>query len=414
MGRVVTSLIAASGLLAPRVRLGAQERLLGTRTLGVGAYAESIVLRDGGVAQTVFAGRDSVRVTRASQLLLPVAATTAFGEAWRLDVTVFHAQGTVRYADAASPAVTREASLAGFSDTRVRLTGRPVGDAVTLTLGLNAPTGRGTLTPDEFSALRVLAAPALGMGSAPVGAGASGTLGAVYGRQSGPWALALGASYEHRGRYQPVAALVAGAPSADFRPGGVVRASVGGERLVGAHRLNVTASADFFSDDKLRVAAVRDDSLAAPSALATVRLGPVFSGDAQLQLAPGRLQDVVVYSSYLWRAAYARDGRTAAGSSGHYVAGGARAAVPLAPGTALIVGSEGRWQSGLAVNEGLPTAGVQALNFTLGLSARRGLLTLQPYVRAQAGQLHQRAIDRATERRTFAGLSGGVVLISRY
>ncbi len=411
---MVACAFAAFGLVGARRELVAQERLLGTRSVGGGAYAESITLRDGGVSQTIFAGRDSVRVTRASQFLVPVAVTSALGEQWRLDVTVFHAQGTVRYTDAAAPGVPREASLSGISDTRVRLTGRPLGEAFTLTLGLNAPTGRGSLTPDEFSALRVLAAPALAMGSAPVGAGASGTLGAVYGRQSGAWALAFGASYEHRGRYQPVAALVAGSPSSDFRPGGVMRASVGGERLVGPHRLNVTASADFFSDDKLRVAAVGTDTLTAPSALATVRLGPVFSADAQLQLAPGRLQEVVAYSTWLWRAPYARDGRTATGSSGHYLASGVRVAVPLAPGSALIVGSEGRWHSGLAVNEGLPTAGVLAANMTVGLSARRGRLTLQPYVRAQAGELRQRAIARATERRPVAGISGGVVLISRY
>jgi len=396
--------------------VAAQERLLTSRSVGGGAYVESVDFRDGGVPQVVFAGRDSVRVTRASQFLLPVSASTSLGSGWRLDVTAFYASGTVTYTDAAPGGVSHTARLAGTSDTRLRLAGRTLGDALTLTLGLNLPSGRSTLSSGEFSALRVLAAPALGMGSPPVGAGTSGTLGAVYGWRAGAWGMAAGAAYEHRGRYQPVAALVAGAPSSDFRPGAVMRASIGGERLVGAHRLNVAASADFFSEDRLRSALPAPDSsdTPLPPSLATVRLGPVFSGDAQLQLAAGRLREVMLYTSYLWRAAYARDGRTTAGSSGHYLAGGARTAVPLATRTDLVVAGEMRWQSGLAADEGLPTAGVRAANLTLGLSARRGLLTLQPYARAQAGTLRQKSLSGPGVSRPFAGIAAGIVLVSRY
>lgn len=404
------ALSVASGAVA-RGAL-AQERLLGTRTVGGSGYVESIHFGGDGVPQRAFAGRDSVRVTRATQLLLPVAVTTPLGARWRLDVTAFYARGQVQYADDTRGGATEAAVLDGVSDTRVRLTGRHFSEALTFTLGLNLPTGRASLAPGAFAALRVLAAPALGMGSPPVGAGASGTAGAVYGTRAGPWSLAFGASYEHRGRYQPVAALVAGAPSADFRPGGVIRASAGGERLVGAHRLTAAASVDFFSDDRLRTSATTGDTLDLAPAEATVRLGPVISGDLQLLLAPGRLRELIVYSSYLWRAAYARDGRTADGSSGHYAAGGMRGAIPVASSTDVVLVGEGRWQSGLAINEGLPTAGVRAAMVTVGLSTRRSVLVVQPYLRAQVGSLRERAVAGGTSR-PFTGLAGGIVLISR-
>ena len=395
--------------------LEAQERLIGRHTLAGGASFESITFGAGGLRQTAFAGIDSARVTRASQFTLPVTAITPLGGGWRLDVTVLYASGRVTYRQDGVPGSDRTSTLSGLSDVRLRASGRFLWDALTLTFGANAPTGRTSLSGAEFSTLRVLAAPALGMGSSPVGAGAGGTMGAVYGRHAGAWAIAFGASYEHRGRFQPVAALLAGAPSADFRPGAVMRASLGADRSVGPHRVSLAAAADVFADDKLRAAT--DSGTAGGGAirtLATVRLGPVLTADAQLLLAAARFRELIVYTSFLWRAPYARDGRTEAGSSGQYLAGGLRAAVPLAAHGDLIVAGEGRWHSGLGVDQGLPTAGVRSASLTLGLDARRGLLSLQPYVRAQAGILQQRGGSTAVPNQSFAGIAGGLVLITRF
>jgi hypothetical protein len=409
----VVTLGAWLAVVAPTRAVKAQERLLGTRTVGGSGYVETINFGGDGVPQRAFAGSDSVRVTQATQFLLPVAVTTSLGERWRLDLTAFYARGQVQYADDTRGGAMGTAALEGISDTRLRLTGSHFSEAVTFTVGLNLPTGRSSLTPTQFAALRVLVAPALGMGSPPVGAGASGTVGAVYGTRAGPWSLAFGGSYEYRGSYQPVAALVAGAPSADFQPGGVIRASVGGERLVGPHRLTAAASVDVFSDDRLRTSAFSGDTAAQVPAEARVRLGPVISGDLQLLLAPGRLRELIVYSSYLWRAAYARDGRTAAGSSGHYAAGGLRGAIPVATRLDVVLAGEGRWQSGLEINEGLPTAGVRAATVTVGLSTRRAMLTIQPYLRAQLGTLRERGAAGGPISRSFSGVAAGIVLISR-
>ena len=246
-----------------------------------------------------------------------------------------------------------------------------------------------------------------------MGSGPSGTVGLVLARQGGPWNLAFGASYEHRGKYQPVAALIAGAPSTDFRPGGVVRASFGAERTVGQHRLALALATDVFAEDQLRGSV--DESQATPDAtLAAVKLGPVFTGDAQLQVASQTLRDVVVYGSWLWRAAYARDGVTAEGTSGTYLETGARAAYPLRPRTDVVFGVGARWHSGLGVDEGLTTSGVRSADVTLGLRAQRGIVSFQPFVRAQGGSLRARSATEADRLQSFGGVTTGLVLQTRF
>jgi hypothetical protein len=223
---------------------------VGTRSVAVGASWERVSFGGAGLSQSAFAGLDTTRVPTASQLTLPIAASSPLTDGWRLDVTALYGAGQVAYT--APAGVTRRATLGGVSDVRVRATGRLLRDNVVLTIGLNAPSGRTGLDGEQFSALRVLSAPALGFASAPVGAGLSGTMGLVLAQQVGPWAIAYGTSYEVRGRYQPVAALIAGTGTADYLPGGVFRASLGADRLLGAHRLSLAASADVFADDRLR------------------------------------------------------------------------------------------------------------------------------------------------------------------
>jgi hypothetical protein len=315
----------------------------------------------------------------------------------------------------ATTGTSRRAALRGVSDVRIRATGRLLRDNVVLTVGLNAPSGRTALDGEEFSALRVLSAPALGLASAPVGAGLSGTVGVVVAQQVGPWAVAYGTSYEARGRYQPVAALIAGTGTADYLPGGVVRASLGADRLVGAHRLSLAASADVFADDRLRGGVVGDSAFAGlPGSEARVRLGPVLSADAQLIIAAPRVRELLAYSSYRWRAPFARDGRTVERSSGQYVEAGVRTVVPVGAGRDAILSADGRWHSGLGVDQGLPTSGVTSGSVTTGVQFSRALLSIQPYVRAQVGSLTQRAERAASVSQSFVGVGGGLVVVTRF
>lgn len=388
---------------------GAQERLVAERSVAVGASWERITFAGAGLPQASFAGLDTTRVSRSTQLTLPIAASSPLAEGWRLDVTALYGTGAVQYRGTDGSA--QEAVLRGVSDLRVRATGRLLRDNVVVTLGANAPSGRTELDRDEFSALRVLAAPALGLSSAPVGAGASGLVGLVVAQEVGGWAIAYGTSFEARGRFQPVAALIAGTGTADFLPGSVVRASLSADRLVGQHRLSLAAAADVFGNDRLR-GGVPNDS--AGLGETRVRLGPVFSGDVQLHLAIPRVRELLAYGAYRWRAPFARDGRTVEGSSGQYLEVGARSAIPLGAGRDAVVAVDGRWHSGLAIDQGLPTAGVASAGATAGVQWSRALFSVQPYVRGQLGTLTQRAPLQPRVTQSFVGVGGGLIVVTRF
>lgn len=414
--RALQAIALSTGAIIMTARsLSAQDRLVSNRFFGAGASYESITFGGSGLAQTAFGGLDSTRITRVRQFTFPITAAMPLGAGWRLDVTTLYSSGTVTYTDPSAGNATRTATLSGVSDVRVRATGRVVGDGLIVTLGANAPTGRTSLNTVEFSSLRILSSPALGMGSTPVGSGPSGTVGVVLPQQVGDWSMAYGMSYEFRGRYQPIAALSAGSSSADFTPGGVVRASVSGDRTVGPHRLSIAMATDVFTEDKLKSESSADTSgKGGGRSVATVRLGPVFSADAQLQIAAPRVRELLAYTSYRWRAPFARDGKTVERSSGQYVESGVRSAWPLAPGRDFMVSGDVRWQSGLGIDLGLPTAGVTSGGATLGLSLRRGLAAVQPYVRVQAGSLTQRTATVNKPTQAFSGAAAGVVFTSRF
>lgn len=404
---------ATTALALLPMSLQGQERLVGTRSVAVGGSWERVTFGGAGLSQAAFAGLDTTRVPRATQITLPIAASSPITDGWRLDVTALYGSGHVAYRTPTGQ--TERAALGGVSDVRLRATGALLRDNVVLTIGLNAPSGRTALDGAEFSALRVLAAPALGFASAPVGAGLSGTVGVVVAQQVGSWAVAYGTSYEARGRYQPVAALIAGTGTADYLPGGVVRASLGADRLVGPHRLSLAASADVFADDRLRTGVVGDSSLVGlPGGEARVRLGPVLSADAQLIIAAPRVRELVAYSAYRWRAPFALDGRTVERSSGQYVEAGVRTVIPWGTGRDAIVAADGRWHSGLGVDQGLPTSGVTSGSVTTGMQFSRALLSIQPYVRAQVGSLTQRAARVSPVTQSFVGVGGGLVVVTRF
>ncbi|MCC6245658.1 MAG: hypothetical protein IT353_22695 [Gemmatimonadaceae bacterium] len=400
-------------LSAPR-SVGAQERLIGNRSVGLGAAFEHITFADDGLRQYNFGGLDSSRVTSVRQFSMPISTAFAVSSAWRVDLTALYASATVDYRDAGDASRTRSATLSGISDIRVRATGTLISDLLVLTAGVNVPTGRTSLTTEEFGVLRIMASPSLGLGSTPVGAGASGTMGVVLARRVGPWAVALGGSYEHRGSYQPVAALVAGAPSADFQPGGVLRTSITGDRIVGPHRLSVALSTDVFRRDELRTPSTGTSGVGATSANTTVRLGPVYSGDVQMLFAVPRMRQFLTYVSYRWRAPFSRDGAAVSGSSGQYVDTGVRAALAIGPQRDVVFGADARLHGGLGVDEGLPTSGVASGSVSAGLEVRRGLLSIQPYVKAQQGALRQRGVSSDTPAQGFRGFSGGLVAVTRF
>ncbi len=397
----------AAGLLLGASAAHAQDRLVGLRALSGGAVFEQIEFGDNGMLQPSLTGLDSVRINRASLFTVPVSAAMPLGRNLTMDITTLYSSGDVTITPASGGA-ERQVSLSGLSDVRVRTTGRFFNDALVFTVGVNAPTGRTELDLEELTALRVLAAPALSMGATPVGGGPSGTVGVLSAQRIGNWAVAAGVAYEYRGTYQPVSAFVAGAPSVDFQPGDVVRLSLGLDGLVGRNRLSLTASGDLFQSDVLR------SPIGGAAPLASVQLGPVLGADAQLLVAAPRVRELLLWSAARYRANYARDGVTVENSNGVYVDGGVRTSIPVLRRTDVVFAADGRFHSGLAIDEGLPTAGVTSGTVTFALSQRAGQLSIQPFVRGTAGRVQARGSARDAQQAALTGFAGGLVILTRF
>lgn len=402
-------LAGMSGLLLPAA-LEAQDRLIGTGIIAAGATADVINFGALGFQQPGIGGRDSVRLKRIEQYSVPVSVALPLGTAWTVDLQSAFSYARVTYDPKLGSSGPRTTStLYGPTDVRVRATGRLFNDALTLTAGGNIPTGKTELTGSNLTVLRAIAAPALGLGTPPVGAGPSGTVGMVLAQQILGWAVAVGGSYEMRGTYQPIAAIAAGSPSTDFQPGNVIRGSLGLDRLIGGHRVSVTGAVDLFSDDELR----NPSAASGVAPLATVTLGPIFTTDVQIQFAVPRVREFVLWGSNRYRTRYERDGAEVAGTSGNYFDGGLRTSIPMSGSTDLLLTGDGRMHSGLAINQGLATSGVISGGGTLGLVHRAGTFTIQPYLRAQGGTLRPR-VSGTAPRTSFVGGTAGLVIATRF
>lgn len=397
--------VAAAALTAAApALLSAQDRLIGSRVIGAGATADVVQFGSVGYQQPGIAGRDSIRLRRIEQYSIPISVAVPLSANWTVDLQTAMSWVRLTYDPKLGTAGSQGlATLSGPTDVRVRATGRLFSDGVVLTMGANLPTGQTELNSAALTVLRAQAAPALGLSSPPVGAGPSGTAGLVLAREVMGWAVAVGGSYEMRGKYQPVAALTAGSSTVDFEPGDVLRGSVGVDRLISRHRLSATFAVDVFADDRLR------DPTAATTVGSTVRLGPILTSDVQLQLAVPHTREVVLWGSNRFRTRFQRDGVEVPGTSGNYLDSGVRLRVPLTSGTDFLITGEGRWHTGLAIAQGLTTSGVRSGGGTLGLVTRFAGLNVQPYIRGQGGQLRPR-IAGSAPRTAFWGGSAGLVL----
>ena len=395
----------AAGLALVPTAARAQDRLVGTSAVSAGVTTDVVRFGGNGYAQPGGAGQDSIRLRSISQISVPISAAIPLGTMWTIDLQSVYS--TVRLGFDPRSGARQNLTLSGISDVRVRATGRLLNDGLIFTAGVNAPTGQTELGATDLTVLRASAAPALGLSAPPVGGGPAGTVGLVAARKLGAWAVAVGGSYEMRGTYQPVAALTAGAPSGDYQPGNVIRGSIGLDRLVGMHRLSITSAADLYDTDELR-----DPTSSSAKPLATVRLGPIVTTDIQLELAAPRVNELVLWAAHRFRSQFERDGVKVNGSSANYIDGGLRTSVPIRRSVDLLITADGRYHTGLSIQQGLATSGVISGGGTLGLIARTGNFSLQPYLRAQTGSLSVR--DSATPSTSFVGGSVGFLVVTRF
>jgi hypothetical protein len=399
----VVGLFLAAGL-TPWLTLSGQGRLVGFRTSALGVMYENWNFSDGLPQPTPGGGQ--VLVDHASQFSFPLSVRVPVGANWIFDVSAAYATGRVVLTGTDPELNTSEYRLSGITDTRLRATGR-LTPALSLTLGVNLPTGPTSLDAEEYSAFRVLAAPAFSFQIARLGNGFSGTAGVVLSHPlTEGWAGALGVSYEMRGTYDP-GVLIAALSSPDYSPGDALRISMGVEGLMGESAMTLGLSADVYpTADRVTAANLGNGFI-------TTQLGPVLTADWQLRLAKNGFRELTLYAVDRYRTNYqvgssALPEETVDQSSGNYLE--IRSIISAGRSTGVLASLNFRHQTGLDADNTIATAGIVGGALTLGLVRDLGgAYTLQPFVRGQIGSISSAGVST-----TGVGYAGGVTLGLRF
>lgn len=195
------------------------------------AFAPAAAAAQAGDSYAFRAGPQFVSYTVAgsttSQIALPMVAVVPISSQFTIDIATAFASTTTSAGGASS-------SISGLTDTQVRAN-YAFGQNMVLTLGLNVPTGKSSVSNAE-----VVAAQAIGIDffTYPVpsyGSGLGGTLGVAFAGSAGDWDLGAGASMRKSTEYSPLATGTAS--SLKYTPGDEYRVRLGGQRAIGSGRL---------------------------------------------------------------------------------------------------------------------------------------------------------------------------------
>jgi hypothetical protein len=339
-------------------------------------------------------GGSGAAIKSLEQIAVPMGFAVGVMRSWTLDVSAAFTTGKVEFTDGTTNEVD------GISDVRVRLSGNIIGDGLVLSLGANIPTGATSLDTDQLTAVRALAAPAFGLNMPSIGFGPAGSAGLVASRLLGTWVGAIGASYEYRGKFSPIAALQAGAEP-DFDPGDAVHLSAGLEGFVGSSRLSLQGGVDLYSEDLLT----------SPGATTSqsLKLGPVITAEAALHFGGDAIRDGRIYGAFRQRSAFERNGVTAEGSDGTYLNGGLDFGIAMGRSFDLHLAADGLAHSGLEIDDFLMTAKATSFGGQVGLRFRGTGGLFEPVARFGTG-----SIDPGNGSQTFTTLAGGVMVVWRF
>ncbi len=334
-----------------------------------------------------------------AQAAVPFRFRAAFGGGrWNFDISGAYAAGVIhtvgdKNAGAGSFSGGSQGSnsksggddallLAGPTDLKLRLSGPLAGDKLTMTAGLNLPTGITGLDAEQTGVLQAVGAPALAMPVGAFGTGAGGTLGLVSAIERGAWALAFGASVEQRTEYTPIAIALAGARSAtSVTPGTAIHVSLGADRVVGADRLSLLLVADGFTRDKVSVGGD-----GAAGAQFDYTLGPQVTAFTRLDFSGERWREGATTVAVRYRSAFTDGvGTKVSGSNGTYLEGSIGGVRGGASGAGFVIGADGRWQSGLAFTDALVGAAATVGGVTLGFEVPSRGAMFRLAVRGQYG-----------------------------
>jgi hypothetical protein len=343
------------------------------------------------------------KVQDVAQVAVPFQVRVDAG-AWTFDVTGAYAAGAVHIPSASADSSDDVALLAGPTDVKVRVSGPLVGDQLLVTAGINLPTGTTGLDAEQLNVLQTVSAPGLAMPIAAYGTGTGGTLGLIEVMQAAGWTVALGGSVEKRTEYTPIALAVSAGNGGDTRltPGMATHVTLGLDRLIGSSRLSVLALTDLYGTDRVAFAGGGVESEATH-----FRLGPQVAAFTTLDFAGDKWSEGALSLSVRHRSPFTdASGIAVAGSDGNYVDGALGGVLGGGNRTGLVIGVDGRWQSGLPFTTALVGAAATAGGATLGVETRHFRLALHgQYGTFDTGLSHTTGYGGGLALSFFAGRS---------
>lgn len=155
---------------------------------------------------------------------------------------------TAHYANAKTTDGSGDHTLSGLTDTQLRLLYTLNRDRAVVSLSLNLPTGRHTLTSDQFRVYGAVGTNYLSFPVSDFGTAFGATAGLAFATPAGGWNLGASGAIRYTGSYVPLDTT----PQTTYKPGIEFRGRLGADRLVGqSSRFLLGLTASTFSNDQL-------------------------------------------------------------------------------------------------------------------------------------------------------------------
>jgi len=212
-----------------------------------GAHAQSI--RDAGVRlgpQFVYYKLGSPSNTTISEFSVPLFVTVPMSDRFGIDVGTAYSLARV---EQTAGGTKKTSDINGLTDTQIRANYSVGTDFIVLTAGLNLPTGRSTVSPQEQLAAGLIGSDFLGFPISNMGTGFGGTAGVAVARPLGTWNLGFGASMRQSASYEPFE--LPDSSVLRYQPGNEYRGRVGLDHPFGTGRFTVGLTYSKFGNDDL-------------------------------------------------------------------------------------------------------------------------------------------------------------------
>lgn len=184
--------------------------------------------------------------TKISELSTPIFVLLPINSSLSFDLGTSYTRSQV---DQTANGQTTRSQISGLTDTQVRANYTLGNDLVVLTAGVNLPTGRSTVQPQQLVAASLIGSDFLAFPISNMGTGFGGTGGVAFAKPVGEWNVGLGVSMRRSAQYDPFDAT--GGQALHYQPGNEYRARGGVDHPFGTGRVSLGLTYSTFGNDNL-------------------------------------------------------------------------------------------------------------------------------------------------------------------